>query len=89
MMGLSNVESWRKKGTCRDADPTIFFPISYDGPGAETVAEAKAVCRKCKVLLQCTTAALHKQPSIGVWAGMTPDEIKAEVERRRKRPGGK
>jgi WhiB family transcriptional regulator, redox-sensing transcriptional regulator len=85
MIGLSNMKNWRKRGACRDADPTIFFPISYDGSGAETVAAAKAVCHSCRVLPQCTIAAILKRPTVGIWAGMTPDEISEEAERRRRR----
>lgn len=81
------MEQWRRKGACRDADPTIFFPLSYTGPGLEMVAEAKAVCAKCLVQAQCMTAALEKQPATGIWGAMTPDERAEEIERRRRRRG--
>jgi WhiB family transcriptional regulator, redox-sensing transcriptional regulator len=79
------METWRKKGACRDANPIIFFPISYTGSGREAVAEAKAICTKCLVQPQCMAAALDKKPATGIWGSMTPDERTEEIERRKHR----
>jgi WhiB family transcriptional regulator, redox-sensing transcriptional regulator len=65
---------WRFRAACRMEDPDLFFPIGSSGPALVQLAEAKSVCRRCPVLLQCRTWALTTGQDTGVWGGMSADE---------------
>jgi WhiB family redox-sensing transcriptional regulator len=78
---------WRDLSACLEEDPELFFPIGKTGPAAEQIEAAKAVCTGCPVLAQCRVWALS-HPSLtdhGVWGGMSEDERRAELRRRRRR----
>jgi len=63
---------WMASGSCRDVDPSLFFPS--DGMG---VIKAQRVCASCPVAEQCLNYALDQHIDHGVWGG------KSERERRR------
>ena len=72
-------------GSCRSADPDLFF-----GPDAEFVtsraqreAAAKAICAGCPVRDACLTYALDAGEAFGVWGGLTEDERRALRRQRR------
>jgi WhiB family transcriptional regulator, redox-sensing transcriptional regulator len=68
---------WRHRAICRDEDPELFFPVGTSGPALLQVAEAKAVCRRCPVMSDCLSWALHSGQDAGVWGGMSEDERRA------------
>ena len=74
---------WMVDAACRDMGPDLFYP-EVGGKAAQ----AKAVCRRCKVRLECLEFALQWGSSPydqGVWGGSTPDERhKIRVSRRRR-----
>ena len=88
--GDAGPDPWRSLGLCLDADPDLFFPDGEAGPAARAqIAEAKAVCAVCPVLVECrefelTPVAnrLPRNAGYGVFAGMTAQERRAEVRRR-------
>lgn len=43
---------------------------------------AKRICERCAVQEKCLDWAIEHGEKHGVWGGMTPDERKAEAERR-------
>jgi WhiB family transcriptional regulator, redox-sensing transcriptional regulator len=73
------LERWEDEGRmwgCRSADPDIFFPDKSDGGAA---AAAKAICRRCPVVIECGNWALETEQRYGVWGGLS------EHDRRRVR----
>ena len=81
-----SLPAWRAKAACLDEDPEIFFPAGTTGLASEQLAQAKAVCRRCPVIVQCLRWALQTHQDAGVWGGMSEDERRAlrrSQERRR------
>jgi WhiB family redox-sensing transcriptional regulator len=64
--------AWVADANCRGLDPELFFPER----GVHT-DEAKAVCRRCDVQVECLTYAINLGEKHGIWGGMS------ERERRR------
>lgn len=64
---------WVADANCATADPELFFPVG-DGSGLDRVAKAKAVCRRCIVLVDCLAYAMAHPPLEGVWGGLTQRE---------------
>lgn len=60
--------AWMHRALCREVDPAIFFLDKGGSP-----VEAKSVCARCPVLLDCKDFALNN-PVMGVWAGTTETE---------------
>ncbi|WP_229686794.1 WhiB family transcriptional regulator [Longimycelium tulufanense] len=72
---------WRSAAACRTQDPELFFPVG-EGPLAQwQIAEAKAVCRRCPVILECRAWALQVGEDSGVWGGLDAGE-RRELRRR-------
>jgi WhiB family transcriptional regulator, redox-sensing transcriptional regulator len=64
--------AWQESASCAQTDPESFFP---DRGGS--VREAKRVCMRCEVRVQCLDYALDNDERFGVWGGLS------ERERRR------
>ncbi|WP_229686907.1 WhiB family transcriptional regulator [Longimycelium tulufanense] len=72
---------WRSEAACVGVDPELFFPVG-EGPLIEwQVAEAKAVCRGCPVIVECRAWALQVGEDFGVWGGLDAEE-RRELRRR-------
>lgn len=91
------MSGWRQRAACKDADPELFF-----APDGESLDEredrerqAKAVCARCPVRIQCQRFALdqfprgsHSHPEFGawaptgVWAGLNDEEMLRERRNR-------
>lgn len=67
-------QDWRAEAACRDMDPEMFSPASYQGPGEAQAQAAKAVCAGCRVAEQCLAGAMGEGDDVTVRGGMTPDE---------------
>ncbi|MDR6974349.1 WhiB family redox-sensing transcriptional regulator [Streptomyces sp. 3330] len=62
---------WRDQAACLGEDPEIFFPLSdIAAPGTEA-SLARAVCRRCAVLLACRDWALEHGEDDGIWGATT------------------
>ncbi|WP_328476603.1 WhiB family transcriptional regulator [Streptomyces sp. NBC_00377] len=62
---------WRDQAACVGEDPEIFFPLSdLAAPGTEA-ALARAVCRRCAVLVACRDWALEHGEDDGIWGATT------------------
>ena len=72
---------WQLAGSCRTADPSLFFcPEGERGPARRRrELAAKTVCLACPVLQQCRAHALTVREPYGVWGGMTPEEREARL----------
>lgn len=76
---------WQQFGACRDLDNEIFFhPDAERGYArAARIAAAKAVCRRCPVIVQCRHHALTAEEPFGIWGGLDERERRAAIARRR------
>lgn len=68
---------WWHRAACRDEDPELFYPVGTSGPALLQIAEAKTVCRRCPVSVECLNWALASGQDAGVWGGMSEDERRA------------
>lgn len=75
---------WQFDGTCREADPNLFFhPENERGFARQRRAEAaKRFCKKCPVCETCRSHALSAREPFGVWGGLSEDERHALLEGR-------
>ena len=85
MTEMDNRAGWWSRAACANADPELFFPISYSGPALRQVAKAKAVCARCQIQPQCLRYALDAGSIQGVWGGTTEEERRRLVRRERRR----
>ena len=76
---------WQYQGACRDLDTELFFhPEGERGSTRRRrAAGAKAICATCPVIEQCREYSLRAQEPYGIWGGMTEEERREEVQRRR------
>jgi WhiB family redox-sensing transcriptional regulator len=70
---------WFEDAACRDADTTVFFPVS--DAASET---AKSICAQCPVREECLEFAVATRQPDGVWGGLTPIERHRLIRRRQK-----
>lgn len=81
------IEPWRLQAACRDVDPKdaakIFFP---EGGNRSTLHEP--YCSICPVRAECLEEglALQGKEQVGVWGGMTHNQLERERQRRRGTP---
>lgn len=79
---FADPQSWAEDGLCRQVDPWIFFP---EKAGLGTANQAKSVCRRCEVRVQCLEYALETHEAFGVWGGLSPQQ-RERLLRERDRP---
>ena len=66
--------TWRGYAACQGCDVELFFPIGVTGTAVDQIDEAKAVCARCPVRVECLDFALLTNQEAGVWGGATEDE---------------
>ena len=74
---------WQTNARCTEVDPEIFFP---ERGGSSK--NARAVCEKCAVKVDCLEYALNNKEQFGIWGGTSERErrkIRRERARRRLR----
>lgn len=73
---VADVWEWQVSGSCREADPRLFFhPDGERGPARrKRDAAAVAVCAGCPVIEQCRQHGLTVREPYGVWGGLTEDD---------------
>jgi WhiB family redox-sensing transcriptional regulator len=60
---------WRELGLCAQTDPEAFFPEK----GA-SAREAKRICSRCEVRLECLDDAIRSDERFGIWGGLSERE---------------
>ena len=67
---------WQEHGSCRVADPLLFFHPQNERGLARLRRDraAKAVCTRCEVRVECADSAIRAREPYGVWGGMTEEE---------------
>ena len=83
----ASTNDWRQRAACRDKEPDLFFSSAAEGskPYLADVADAKAVCRRCRVTADCLLWALDNRCDDGVWGG-TAQEERRELKPRHPQP---
>lgn len=67
---------WQDHGSCRDADPLLFFHPQNERGNARARRDrtAKMICAGCTVRLECADYAVRAREPYGVWGGLSEDE---------------
>ena len=65
---------WRDLASCRDSEPTLFFPVGTTGPAVGQIDAAIAICSTCIVQEDCLQYALETNQESGVWGGYAEDD---------------
>ena len=72
--------TWRERGRCKGADPTVFYPEDDEDPGRRGQGDL----RDLRVREACLEYALAAREKIGVWGGYTARERRRLVRQRRR-----
>nr|WP_276611916.1 WhiB family transcriptional regulator [Kineococcus vitellinus] len=81
---------WQVRGSCRQADPELFFHPDIER-GAERQhrdAAALRICAECPVLRPCREYVLARREVHGVWGGLTEEQREEVWSRHRVGRGG-
>lgn len=80
-------DPWHTGAACRRDEVGLFFAPSKEPTAARLSREeqAKRVCSRCPVLLECREHALAQPEPYGVWGGLTAAERRVVLARRRRR----
>ncbi|CAL9337204.1 WhiB family transcriptional regulator [Streptomyces sp. enrichment culture] len=68
---------WRDEAACVGEDPEIFFPLSDSAAPGSEASLARAICRRCPVLLDCRTWAIERGEDDGIWGATTAAQRRA------------
>lgn len=66
---LGDVPEWYERALCAQTDPEAFFPEK----GGST-REAKRICSRCEVRIECLEYALCHDERFGIWGGLSERE---------------
>jgi WhiB family redox-sensing transcriptional regulator len=66
---LGDVPEWQERALCSQTDPEAFFPEK----GGST-REAKRICQRCEVRVECLEYALGHDERFGIWGGLSERE---------------
>lgn len=76
-------KNWRLKAACWDSAPELFF-TENTAEAPQLKEQAKEICRRCEVRVQCLSFALDTRQPRGIWGGREQNEL-ARLRRRRDR----
>jgi WhiB family redox-sensing transcriptional regulator len=76
---------WRAWAACAGLDTEIFYP---EPSTPENKADAKAVCARCEVRLECLVDALTTTEGFGIRGGFTARERRTMARRLREEHRG-
>jgi hypothetical protein len=82
--GSTAITDWRRAALCTE-DPDLHFPEGTTGRHLLQIEDAKAMCRRCPVMLQCQRRALDTREQYGVWGGLSEDERRSILRGSRRR----
>lgn len=69
MQETKPLEVWTKSAECRDLDPMVMWP-----EGRAATIEAKRVCNRCPVKLDCLHHSIDAKEKGGIWGGKNESE---------------
>ena len=76
---------WQYRASCRGEDAEMFFAPNYFERKEEKDAredQAKALCVRCPVRIECLEYALRNREPHGIWGGLNEAERKALIRER-------
>jgi WhiB family transcriptional regulator, redox-sensing transcriptional regulator len=76
---VASNQEWQDRAACREIPVEFFFP-----PAEQEADEAKAICAMCEVRQPCLEFAIQEGERFGIWGGLTTQERRSLVARRRK-----
>lgn len=76
---MSLDQQWQEEGACRGIPSEMFFP-----PVEHEAYEAKTICAGCPVRDRCLEFALVANERFGIWGGLTTQERRVLMARRRR-----
>jgi WhiB family transcriptional regulator, redox-sensing transcriptional regulator len=82
LAALMEPAAWTTSALCAQADPEAWFP-EVGGSSRQ----AKAVCARCPVRVECLAEAMANREPFGVWGGLSEKERRA-LRRRSSVDGG-
>jgi WhiB family transcriptional regulator, redox-sensing transcriptional regulator len=59
-----------RKAECAYVDPDLWYPHEKGDPGIQ----AKRICRRCPVKIECLAYALDNDERHGIWGGLSAQE---------------
>lgn len=67
---------WQEHGSCRDADPLLFFHPQNERGSSRIRRDraAKMVCAGCPVRMECADYAVRAREPYGVWGGLSEED---------------
>lgn len=67
---------WQEHGSCREADPTLFFHPQNERGSSRNRRDrtAKRICAGCPVRMECADYAVRAREPYGVWGGLSEEE---------------
>lgn len=67
---------WQELGSCRVADPLLFFHPQNERGSSRLRRDraAKAVCASCPVRMECADYAVRAREPYGVWGGLSEED---------------
>ena len=77
---MSLDQEWQADAACRTIPVELFFPLIE-----QESDDAKTVCMACTVREPCLEFAIEAGERFGVWGGLTPQERRSVVSKRRAR----
>jgi WhiB family redox-sensing transcriptional regulator len=89
-VSTNSADDWRHDSACADAkNSDIFFPLGVD-PDSEDEPpypspDAKAICDRCPVRVECLAYALRSQIPYGIYGGMSAYERSLMIKRKQRR----
>jgi WhiB family redox-sensing transcriptional regulator len=74
---------WSAEGSCREADPNLFFHPQNERGAARIMRDraAKGICAGCPVRTECADYAVRAREPYGVWGGLTEEDREAIYRR--------
>jgi WhiB family redox-sensing transcriptional regulator len=66
---IGDTPDWQERALCSQTDPEAFFPEK----GGST-REAKRICSRCEVKVECLEYALGHDERFGIWGGLSERE---------------
>ncbi|WP_124039790.1 WhiB family transcriptional regulator [Neoactinobaculum massilliense] len=76
---------WRRRASCLNEDPELFFPVGSTGQAAHQIEHAKSICAACPVMSNCLAYALETGQEAGIWGGMSEEERRSTRRRNARR----
>jgi WhiB family redox-sensing transcriptional regulator len=77
---VASNQEWQDLAACRTIPVEMFFP-----PAEQEADDAKSVCDACTVREPCLEFAITAGERFGIWGGLTPQERRSIVAKRRNR----